>query len=441
MTGLPHVDPGELRERSGKLPPERFIELYRLYEKLREKRDVTPELEILRARLVQLRPSRPLTFTRLLCQPFEAFLANHVADDQPGGPALARRHCRALGRLVAASLPADRRRVIDDRLRQIDPEDPAAALSVGKLLWPLAATVLRNARLAAPGGAADPRRQFDMLAGCLEIGDAMTALARGLPNGRIAAIDRSAGTLFAQLARGLPDQRFGHARYLLALLLRRVEQPARLLEMLADRRLDLSSPRRQALIRMARAEIQRTASDAGRAVLAADDPARPVADGLHRLCGALDALSASGADVTGDLPAYAESAHRLLTRVQAQAASMPAPDIDVRGLPAEHAAGLALSSTYLGLEQEAGVLARLDDGFVRLGVDGLFDDDRARLRRTVSGRLERLFARSTVPARDRVDVATRRAELYGLVFLVEMLDGPAEAEKLRQRGMSLLKAA
>lgn len=442
MSGIRPVRPGELESRSRHLSPERFVELYRLYEQLRQKTDVEPELRILRERLVHLRPSRPLTFARLLCQPFETFLVDTARDGTMAGLALARRHCRAIARLVRARMAPSQRRQIDEKLRVADPDDPAAGLAAGKLLWPAAAAILRDARLRMPRGAADPRRQVDMLAGCLEIGAAMTALSRGLPTGRISGIDRSAGTLFAQLARGLSDEKFGHARYLLALLLQRLQNPAGLLDMLADRRLDLSGPRRQALIRMAGTELQRQATDAGRAAIrAAGDDSVRVDALIRRLAGAVDVLSASGVDATTEIPALAASAHDLMQRLHEDIAQAPAARPDVRGLPAEYTAGLALAGTYAGLEREAAAVNDLDRGFARLGVGGLFDDDRARLRRSVSGRLERFMARAPAGSGTAAaSVAGARAELFGLVYLVEMLDGPAEADRVRRKGLALIGA-
>ena len=139
MTGI--VSPEELEQRMFALHPDQFLELYRLYEKLGNKANVQPEMQILRRRLVRMRPVRALTFSRLLCQPFEEFLVNEVTGDNG---LIMRRSCSAIARLVRRKLAPDLRRRFEQRLAHLNhrPEDRAGQILLGREIWKAAAVAL-----------------------------------------------------------------------------------------------------------------------------------------------------------------------------------------------------------------------------------------------------------------------------------------------------------
>jgi len=247
------VSSEELEQRLFALQPEQFLKLYRLYEQLGNKANVQPEMQILRRRLVRMRPVRALTFSRLLCQPFEDFLVDEPVADSG---LILRGSCTVISRLVSIRLPADQLRRFQQRVGQLRPEDSAGRILLGREIWQAAAAVMSELDCGPARSPFDLRRRLGLVTGCLQIGEAMVTLSRGIPDGRVNMLDDSGRKLLVKLLRGLPHDRTAHARYMMALLARRLENPAGVITMLQKDNRSLPGATRQNLVRIIRAEIE-----------------------------------------------------------------------------------------------------------------------------------------------------------------------------------------
>ena len=107
-------------------------------------------------------------------------------------------------------------------------------------------------------------------------------------------------------------------------------------------------------------------------------------------------------------------------------------------LPVELSAGLQHADTYRALESEIDNVIRLGDQIDRLGVENPLRQRRDRLRQDLNRRRAELLQSLSAVSADPAERATARAGLYGMVRMVEMLDGPRAAENLRREGDRLL---
>ncbi|MDF1719795.1 MAG: hypothetical protein P1U65_03890 [Minwuia sp.] len=432
------VSQEELKERLFVLEPQQFLELYRLYEKLGSTVDVKVEMQILRRRLVRMRPRRALTFTRLLCEPFEAFLVN----GQPSDPGLvSRRMCLPVARLVRRHLSAAELVRFEQRIAALKPDDGAAKVLLGRDLWEVAAKILSDLRLSRPRTPGDPQPRIGLLIGCLQIGEAMVTLSRGIPEGRVDALDEGGAKLLVRLLRTLPQDRTGHARYLMALLARRLENPASVMAILQSDAGSLPAATRQDLTRMVRGEIE-AGVEAGVAKLAAGGHGAPeVVRQAERLLDRLGQISASGAVGPKMQQAGSRIASRLggMESLSDVAALEPSRQDQIRTLlSVEQSAGLAHAETYRELESEIGNVIRLGARIDRLGVDNPLRAREVALRNQIATRQAALLSSLPQVPDEPGARASARAGLYGLVRMVEMLDGSNAAETLRCEGDRIL---
>lgn len=438
MTGI--VSPEELKQRLFVLQPDQFLELYRLYEKLGSKANVQPEMQILRRRLVRMRPVRALTFSRLLCQPFEEFLVNEVTGDTG---LIMRRSCSAIVRLVRRKLAPDLRGRFEQRLAHLNqrPEDRAGQVLLGREIWKAAAVALAEVRCGPARSPEDLRRRFGLITGCLEIGEAMVSLSRGIPEGRVDTLDDSGRKLLVKLLRGLPHDRTGHARYLMALLTRRLENPASVIQMLAKEDRNLPGATRQNLIRVIRGEIESSIGASAAALATGETGTVESVRRAERLLDRLGQIKASGASTPGTEKAACDIADTLggIERlISVEALQQGRQEQIQQLLPVELSAGLEHAETYRELESEIDNVIRLGDRIDRLGVDNPLRQRRERLRRDIDGRRTEMMRRLADTPADPAAQARARAGLYGLVRMVEMLDGPKAAENMRRDGDRLL---
>ncbi len=430
----------ELEQRLFALQPDQFLELYRLYEKLGNKADVQPEMSILRRRLVRMRPMRALTFSRLLCQPFEEFLVDEVTGD---AGLIMRRSCTPVARLVRRKLSPEMLQRFEQRLAHLNqrPEDRAGQILLGREIWKAAAVALKEVRCGPARAPEDLRRRLGLITGCLEIGEAMVSLSRGIPEGRVDALDHSGQKLLVKLLRGLAHDRAGHARYLMALLTRRLENPASVIAMLAKDDRNLPGATRQNLIRVIRGEIENSIGASAAELVDGKPGARESVHRAERLLDRLGQIKESGVAS----PATDKAARHIADSLGGIGKLVSVEDLErdrqaqiQQHLPVELSAGLEHAETYRELESEIDNVIRLGNRIDQLGIDNPLRQRRDRLRRDIEERRSELMRRlPDTPAVPEAQ-AIARAGLYGLVRMVEMLDGPKAAEIMRREGDRLL---
>lgn len=205
---LDAIDDGKLRQ------------VIRVVESSGQRQVLEPALSALRPRLRQLRPQRPLTVTRLLTIPFETALAAEA--DGTWSCAVARSRLSLWQGEMLAGLPAAAIAEAKTAIHGHAPDDLAVSLTVGRKLWPQAATALAAAK--RPGEAAMVAMERLRVADLLAIGGQLVPLVRQLPRGLVAidAVDEAILKRLLALAEGGPADRLG---VLVTLLLRSADQP------------------------------------------------------------------------------------------------------------------------------------------------------------------------------------------------------------------------
>lgn len=129
---------------------EQILKVVSLLDGLPQRGAADSLLEPLRPRLSEIRPPRPLTFTRLLFIPLDPIIVNRPADWRLEDGYLPRSALLPLAELVRAgigpavgAIEAEIKGRTTDHQRVID--------NVGERVWPLASTVLARAEAPPPG--------------------------------------------------------------------------------------------------------------------------------------------------------------------------------------------------------------------------------------------------------------------------------------------------
>jgi len=114
-------------------------------DKLAERGDADQQIAPWRDRLAQLRPTRPLTLLRLMCDPLDPLIVPGHRWHR-GSPGIPRTALGPLGRVVRAGL-ADSAAGIDAAVANHTSDELDVVTAVGPRLWPRAAEILATAAM------------------------------------------------------------------------------------------------------------------------------------------------------------------------------------------------------------------------------------------------------------------------------------------------------
>lgn len=240
-----------LEHRLLSIPDDKFLEVVRLLERVRDHPDVRQTFESIRPRLAQMRPERRPTLKRVLCLPFEDVLEGVGGGEGPLGR-IERRVIAPLWGIIEDG--ADRHQLdqLDRMVQEVAPGDHNALLNIGRRLWPLAAQVLRAAveddrsrqalwrRLHGDEGL---QRQVIDAAAYLDIGLTIEALKSDLSPRPLPELEDHHIAAIEQAAQAVARQSVTAVYPLLLVAAARLATPADLLRVLND--LDLGKARRE----------------------------------------------------------------------------------------------------------------------------------------------------------------------------------------------------
>ncbi|CAO3357834.1 hypothetical protein [Azospirillum melinis] len=450
-----------LESRLFDIPEDKFIEVVRLLERVRDHPDVRQTFAAIRPRLVQVRPNRRPTLKRVLCMPFEDVLESFNGIDVPVGR-IERRVIDPVWRLVTE---CGDRALIDQLDRQVQETAPGnlnTLRNIGRRLWPMAAQALRGAAGRAgeqEAGGQPPwrafqgdeemRRQMLDVAAFLEIGLTIESLKDALAPKPLAALDDLHVDAIEQAAQAVARQSAGLVYYLLLVAASRMANPADLLTVLND--LDFGKARREqpaifaqlsGLVvtnleeRSARLESKgcgtgRSAGPGGAAAIAPEE-AIAIAE---RLVASIDTTSAA-MDVLAD-PAYRERLDAVKVAVRTMVAgtvldtapagiltAVPAPAGNGRPAPVNEDAQATA-------EDHARALRRCEGLAGALGLHEPLKDMLASMEKGLMARAHALLADYPKAAGDPDDAETAEMNLFYALRLLELVAGPAKADRLR----------
>lgn len=447
-TGVELLPTEQLAERVFNLSADKFLAVYRLYEQLGRQKAVDEEMQVLRKRLRRLRPRRTPTFTRLLCLPFEAFISDTAV---PGPYLVPRRHCALLGRFVTSLMKPEEVEQYRQSIARIPAEDVASMLKVGGGFWRKAARVLRDAdirhRKSRRGSLRD---SLELIAGCLDVGPQMASLTTGLPRERFRELDVRAKELVGRAIGSVPESRLGDLRYPLVLLSLRLETPPAIIPLLQDQSIDIARDTRVSLIRMMSRYLE---MDLQAEVSVMEDIARqPRREGpralLRDLLPSIQKALANRSAGVGAIPA--QSVMETAGEIVRDQIVVPAPDVIASKLDellsADGAAG-AGPDAQTADQRRTRQLGSIEDELATLS-DLLEHADSLGLRRDIREATDAARNRIDETANDlirnldqvssREDMMECRRNVYGMVRMIELLEGPDKADQLRVRCNSII---
>jgi len=438
--GIPGLPPA-LETKLLDIPDEKFAEVVRLLERVRDHPDVRQTFATIRPRLIQTRPDRRPTLKRVLCMPFEDLLESPAGGDQPLGR-IERRVIEPVWRLVAERAERPTFERLDHQARETAPGNRNALLNIGRVLWPMAAGIL-HAAIAENGPLRNDeplRRQMAELADILDIGLIVESLKSDLSPKPVPALEEEHADAVERAAQAAARQAPDTVHGLLRIAAARLATPAGLLTALPD--LDLGRAKRDlpAILdklgglvvghmeeRIARPggeaphgasrvppedaillaeEMIASLTATGAAMERRGDPAyRARLDAVKRAVGAL---------VSGSVLKTAEAG--ILSAVPAPVRGQaPVVDEPAQIAAEDHARALRRSA---GLAETLGLQQPVDDTLRAMG-NGLIVQAQALLDGYPS-----LMARPG-------DADAAETNLYYVLRLLEMVAGPGKAESLR----------
>ena len=174
MSELPKSS-GSLAGLLRKVGDRKLREVVRLVETSGQRSSLEPELAVMRCRLRNLKPQRPLTIQRLLTAPFEAAL---IADqDDPWTFVVRRSDLEQLHVAILNTLDPTIAGKTREQLSGSTLDDDGILMETGRQLWPLAADAL--AATAASAAGAMPA-SWERVADLLRVGPELMPLLRQL---------------------------------------------------------------------------------------------------------------------------------------------------------------------------------------------------------------------------------------------------------------------
>ncbi|HYF85457.1 hypothetical protein [Azospirillum sp.] len=442
-----------LESRLFDIPEDKFIEVVRLLERVRDHPDVRQTFAAIRPRLVQVRPGRRPTMKRVLCMPFEDVLESFSGVDVPLGR-IERRVIEPVWRLVTECGDTALIDQLDRQVQETAPGNINALRNIGRRLWPMAALAIRSAveqdgsrqmvwRLLH--GDEELRRQVLDVAAFLDIGLTVEALKDALAPKPLPKLDDRHVEAIEQAAQAAARQSPTLVYYLLLVAASRMANPADLLTVLND--IDLGKARREQPVifaqlsglvvtnleeRSARLDGNGFGNGGGAAVAIAPEEAIAIAE---RLVASVNTTSAV-MDFLAE-PVYRERLDAVKAAVRTMVTgsvldTAPQGILTAVAAPAANGRPVAVDDdAQSAAEDHARALRRCEGLADALGLHQPLKDAMASMEKGLLERAQALLAQYPRAAGDPDDAETAEINLFYALRLLEMVAGPARADRLR----------
>ncbi len=431
------------------IPDDKFVEVVRLLERVRDHPDVRQTFAIIRPRLAQVRPDRRPTLKRVMCMPFEDLLESFSGIDMPLGR-IERRVIGPVWRLIEDSTDRALFERFDRQVQGTAPGDRNALVNIGCRLWPLAARILRNALadeaalLLRLNGDAGLLRQVGDIAAFLELGPIVEALKGDLSPKPLAEVEGRHLAAIEQAVQAAARQATGLVYHTLLVAASRLATPADLLTVLHD--LDLGKARREqpALFaqisglvvsnleeRTARLDGQEQGASVGTSAIATPEAAIAIAERLIASVNTTNAVM----DLLRE-PVYRGRLDAVKAAVGAMVSDSilkTAPDGILSAVPAPVPGGRPLvdETSQIAAEDHARALRRCAALADTLGLQQSVNDTLKAMSNGLIVRAQALLDDYPRLAGKPDDAEAAGLNLFYALRLLEMVAGPTKADQLR----------
>lgn len=447
-----------LENRLFDIPEDKFIEVVRLLERVRDHPDVRQTFAAIRPRLVQVRPERRPTLKRVLCMPFEDVLESFSGVDVPLGR-IERRVIDPVWKLVTECGDGALIEQLDRQVQETAPGNLNALRNVGRRLWPMAAQAIRGAIRSAVEqdatrhalwrvlhGDEELQRQVLDVAAFLEIGLTVESLKDALAPKPLPALEDEHVGIIEQAVQAAARQSTGLVYYLLLAAASRMANPADLLTVLND--LDFGKARREQPVifaqlsglvvtnleeRSARLDGNgHGAGPGGAAAAIAPEEAIAIAE---RLVASVNTTSAV-MDFLAE-PVYRERLEAVKAAVRTMVAgtvldTAPGGILTAVAAPAENGRTAPVDEdAQAAAEDHARALRRCEGLADALSLHEPLKDAMASMEKGLMAKAHALLAQYPKAAGDPDDAETAEINLFYALRLLELVAGPAKADQLR----------
>lgn len=444
------------------IPEPQFMDLVRSLEarrlRLDQRATADAVLSRLRPRMSMARPPRRPTPQRLFCLPFEDLLYDPATPRKAVGR-IPRSAIAPIWALFAQHAAPGVVEGTAAALRSAEPDDVATMLRAGAPLWAEGARVLAEreaaARKTATGraqlrdalGGEPALASFDDIAVALAIAEPILELRAALPPAPIEGIGKDAVAAVMTALQRVAAVRRDAVPYVVFVLMARLRDLGSLTG-LFDKLIEAG----------AGDLVQAASGQAGEAVVSQSEdrlidvrteledeelPKADVARALSREIDALDrAARAVGAGSGGG--GGGRGLSRRIERVKAELARVASQVVVVGASDAALASVAALDDPMASADQELQNLRDAEDRIVALRLCRRFSDD-VGMAEQVSAAMKAIGTgldgrgKTLVARLEKNDPTISVVDLYNTVRLVELVEGPEKADKLRLAGMKAMK--
>jgi hypothetical protein len=458
MTASPDAAPSDiappdllptLEHRLLAIPDDKFLEVVRLLERVRDHPDVQQTFASIRPRLVQMRPERRPTLKRVLCMPFEDVLESFGGADVPLGR-IERRVIDPMWGIIEDCADRHAFDQLDRQVQEVAPGDHNGMLNIGRRLWPLAVQTLRTV-MESDGsrhvlwrrlhGDEDLRRQVIDAAVFLDIGLSIEALKSDLSPKPLPELEDRHVAVIEQAAQAVARQNAAAVYSLLLVAAARLAAPADLLRVLND--LDLGKARRDQPVIFAQLSglvVSNLEERTARLEPKAGTPSTAVASPEAAMAMAERLIaSVTTTNAVMDLlnePIYRERLEAVKAAVGAMVTGAvldTASDgiLSAIAVPKPGAAPEVDEAAQAAAEDHARALRRCEGLADALGLRQAVSDTLKRMGQGVSVRAQALLKDYPQMAGDADAAESAELNLFYALRLLELVAGPAKADPLR----------
>jgi len=437
------------------IPEPQFADLVRALEarrlKLDQRATADAVLSRLRPRMSMARPPRRPTPQRLFCLPFEDLLYDPGTDRKAVGR-IPRSAIAPIWALFAEHASANVIEATAAALKTAEPDDTAAVLAAGGPLWSEGARVLAERDAAARKTAESRAKLRDALGGepvlasledvtiLLRIAPPILELRRALPPAPIEGVGKPGLAALVQALQTVAALDPSAVPYVIFVLMARLRD----LGILGDLLEKLAEAGGGELLRAAREQ-------AGEAVVSQSedrlidvrnelqDEHLPKADIARALGREVDALERSARAVGGG-----RALARRIERVKGELGRVAREHVVTGSVDATLSAIAGLDDPMATAEAEMQNLRDAEDRIVALRLCGRFSDDpettqQIKVAMKQIGASLDVHGKHLIGRLDANDAEVSVVDLYNTVRLVELVEGPDKADKLRLAGMKAMK--
>ncbi len=419
-------DPSLLGKISS-LSDQKLIEAMDVLAPVAEAPEVSRLLEDIRPRLRRLRPVRRPTLKRLLCRPLEDLLVSGAArKDAPSIPRSAIQPCWAL----LQERDPGRIQSLTERLAKLPRGEPRQRLELAREFWQRAAEIITEEEKRGAASEA-----LALIGKVLAVASEIEAFKQALPAKPLMRLrDNGAATAAIREALAAISERGLQSEGYILVVAARLDSPAELFAWMRQAQITIPAAASRLLGAYVIEEVVKQAQHLQAAKTVSPEQAVTDADRLLRVL--TDAEEGLKGPMRAELGQRAQHVVEVIRKMIGEHVIEPAADAVAAALPSADAP--LTTQAVLAAEAHARALGRTRRIAAQVGLDDRVRSAVAMIQTRLQEAIEAALRRS---AAEPAAIKRHEAEVFRSIRLVELVAGPAEAERLFAMARERLAAA